>query len=612
MLKNKRLNNIKKLLVWSFVTVVMTAIAFGQGDKSPLQSVLANESVDAKTTEALTGDDQLTGDVESTVTVVAQVVEEKPADVEIVIEEEQGFAGSSDIQSINFKKDMGIRDALRFLAVKYQRNIVPTPKVDGQLAFNSLYNVSFDEAMEAILGTSFRYEQSGNLIRVYTTDEYKKIKTNKERMEHKVFTLSYISAAEALKLITPVLSGSGIVNASSESETGVPTGESISSDSGGGDTMAAKDIIVVYDYPENIEKVTEVIANLDSRPKQVLIEATILSATLTEGMEFGVDFNFLRGTGFAAVADIATNNSSGGTPIATTGFTGTTDGAGLKIGISTGDLFGLITALESITDTTILANPKIMAVNKQLGQVYIGTKIGYLAQTTQTDAGSTTSDVKFLDTGTKLSFRPYIGNDGYIRMDIHPKDSTGVLNNQGVPNETSTELATNIIVKDGETIVIGGLFRDKIVSGKSQVPILGDIPLVGEAFKKTTDSTERQEVIVLLTPHIIKDTYQANGAEREQDVLRKRDGANKGLHWFGRTKLVEDRYEKAAKYYTNGDKEGALRELDWVLQVQPTHLESIRLQERILKELYPDDENIIERDISDRVEAEDNEKWGRW
>jgi len=303
---------------------------------------------------------------------------------------------------------------------------------------------------------------------------------------------------------------------------------------------------------------------------------------------------------------------AGGTPITTSGFTAGASAAGLRIGVSTGDIAAFITALETITDTTILANPKIMAVNKQLGQVYIGTKIGYLAQTTQTDGGSTTSEVKFLDTGTKLSFRPYIGNDGYIRMDIHPKDSTGILNESGVPNETSTELATNVIVKDGETIVIGGLFRDKIVSGKTQVPVLGDIPLVGEVFKKTSDSTERQEVIVLLTPHIIKDTYQADGEEREQDVLRKRDGANKGLHWFGRTKLVEDRYEKAAKYYANGDKQGALRELDWVLQVQPTHLESIRLQERILKELYPDDENIIERDISDRVEAEDTEKWGRW
>ena len=614
MLKNKKLNNIKKLLVWSFVVVVMAAIAFGEGDKSPLQTVFGNET-DANTTVAVIGDDQLRDDFEDVPYVVAPVAQEEQPEVDVVIYETADLTPGGDIQSINFKKDMGIRDALRFLAVKYQRNIVPTSKVDGQLAFNSLYNVSFDEAMQAILGTSFRYEQSGNLIKVYTAEEYNKVKTNKERMEHKVFTLSYISAAEAMKLITPVLSGSGIVNASSESQTGVPTGESISSDAGGGDTMAAKDIIVVYDYPENIEKVTKVLKNLDERPKQVLIEATILSALLTDDMAFGIDLNMLKGgvsftTGVDQVANGATHLE--GTPIQTTGFAATA-GNGLKIGISMGDVAAFITALETVTDTTILANPKIMAVNKQLGQVYIGKKIGYLAQTTQTDGGSTTSEVKFLDTGTKLSFRPYIGNDGYIRMDIHPKDSTGLFNViSQAPDETSTELSTNIIVKDGETIVIGGLFRDKAVSTRSQVPVLGDIPVIGHAFKSTNDNTERQEVIVLLTPHIIKDTYETNSEKREQDVLRKRDGANKGLSWLGRTKLVEDRYEKAAKYYVKGDKEAALRELDWVLEVQPTHLESIRLQEKILKELHPDNANIIERDIPDMVEGENDEKWGRW
>ena len=611
MLKNKKLNNIKKLLVWSFVVVVMTAIAFGEGDKTPLQVVFGNET-DANATETVADENQPGSDVEDVPAVVTQAVAQEQPDLDVVINETADLTPGGDIQSINFKKDMGIRDALRFLAVKYQRNIVPTSKVDGQLAFNSLYNVSFDEAMQAILGTSFRYEQSGNLIKVYTADEYNKVKTNKERMEHKVFTLSYISAAEALKLITPVLSGSGIVNASSESDTGVPTGESISTDSGGGDTMAAKDIIVVYDYPENIQKVAEVIKSLDERPKQVLIEATILSALLTDDMAFGIDLNMLKGgANLTVMSQVADGAAPLGTPIQTSGFT--TAGNGLKIGISMGDIAGFITALETVTDTTILANPKIMAVNKQLGQVYIGKKIGYLAMTSQTDGGSTTSTVKFLDTGTKLSFRPYIGDDGYIRMDIHPKDSTGLFNvTSQAPDETSTELSTNIIVKDGETIVIGGLFRDKAVSTRSQVPVLGDIPILGQAFKKTSDNTERQEVIVLLTPHIIKDTYETNGAEREQDVLRKRDGANKELSWLGRTKLVEDRYEKAAKYYVKGDKQAALRELDWVLQVQPTHLESIRLQEKILKELYPDDANIIEREIPDKVEAEDTEKWGRW
>ena len=187
------------------------------------------------------------------------------------------------------------------------------------------------------------------------------------------------------------------------------------------------------------------------------------------------------------------------------------------MGFSSNEVQGIITALEEITDTTLLANPKILAVNKQLGQVYIGTKIGYVSQTTQNQT-STTQQVEFLDTGTKLSFRPYISDDGYIRMDIHPKDSSGTLKANSIPDESSTELATNIMVKDGQTIVIGGLFRDLTVTSRSQVPLLGDLPYIGVAFRGTHDTVTRQEVIVLLTPHIIDDPEEINSDAREDDV----------------------------------------------------------------------------------------------
>jgi len=136
-----KIKNRKDLFVWGFVLAVMAAIAVGSAGQGPIEAG-ANEGIGR-------------------------------ADV--------GVSGSEDIsldktiQSISFNKDLRIQDALRFLGGRYQKNIVPSPKVDGVLGFTSLYDVTFEEAMDAILGANFKYEQRGQLIKVYTKDEYKKI-----------------------------------------------------------------------------------------------------------------------------------------------------------------------------------------------------------------------------------------------------------------------------------------------------------------------------------------------------------------------------------------------------------------------------------------------------
>ena len=584
-----RVKTRKDLFVWCFVLAVMTAITVG-GVGQGVAEVRADDAVEAVGTE---------GPVQP-------------------------------IQSISFKEEMTIRDALRFLGTKYRKNIVPSAKVEGQVTVGTLYDVTFEGALNAILGKRFKCDEKDDVIWVYEAEEYKKIMEDLERMEYRVFTLYYISAAEAQKLITPVLSGKGTIQGSTPAETVVPTGDSISRGSGGGDNMALNDTIVIRDYPENIAEAEKLLGELDIRPKQVLVEATILSATLTENMEFGIDLNLMAGVhldGSSSVSQIGTTSSlettttspiqqigaAGsipGTMAETAGFAAAAGSSGMRIGVSSGDVSAFITALEGITDTTILANPKILAINKQLGQVYIGTKIGYINQTTQTQT-STTQQVDFLDTGTKLSFRPYIGEDGYIRMDIHPKDSSGTLKANAIPDEFSTELATNVMVKDGQTIVIGGLFRDVVVTSRSQIPLLGDLPLIGGLFRGTRDETTRQEVIVLLTPHVIEEPEETNSDARVDDVRRKRFGARDELQWIGRARLAEDRYAKAARCYIEGDSETALHELNIVLELRPTYLEAIRLKEKIIQETDPDASLNIDRIMLEDFEREDSERFIR-
>jgi type IV pilus assembly protein PilQ len=591
---NSRIRFGKDLLVWGLVLIVMAAIAVGQVEQSSATEAVAEKCVVAADVGAASA-----GAVESTAAASEPC---QPAT--------EKLSADAKIPSISFKKDMRIQDALQFLAARYQKNIVPSSKVDGMVTVTNLYNVTFEQALSAILGSNFKYEQEGDFIKVYTADEFKKLKEDKARMITRVFTLYYVSAAEALKLIAPTLSGAGIIQGSSPPEKIMPTGESISAGSGGGDAMALNDTIVVLDYPENIDKVEKLLKELDTRPKQVLIEATILSATLNEETALGIDWSTLRGAGLT-ISDIGRIDKGG---VATSSFapTGTSilESGGLSVGI-TGDVGVLIRAVESITDVTVLANPKILAVNKQLGQVYIGKKIAYVSQTTLSqEGGASTEQVSFLETGTKLSFRPYIGNDGYIRMDIHPKDSSAVLRG-ALPDETSAEVATNIMVKDGQTIVIGGLFRDVVNTTRHQIPLLGDLPIIGAVFRGTSDVATREEVIVMLTPHIIEESVQTEGQARAEDIRRKRFGAKETLQWTDRSRLAEDRYAKAARYYIEGDNESAMTELNATLILRPTYLEAIRLKERIIGQMDPDEVKKMERNMLDAIDREEAPNWQR-
>jgi tetratricopeptide (TPR) repeat protein len=140
---------------------------------------------------------------------------------------------------------------------------------------------------------------------------------------------------------------------------------------------------------------------------------------------------------------------------------------------------------------------------------------------------------------------------------------------------------------------------------------LGDLPLIGALFRSTTDTNQRQEVIVLLTPHIIDEPEDTNSQARVDDVRRKRFGARDELQWTGKSRLAEDRYARAAKYYVEGNAEKAMEVLEYVLELRPSYLEAIRLKEKIIAEITPDEVGMIDRVVLDRVEREESESWQR-
>jgi hypothetical protein len=263
-----------------------------------------------------------------------------------------------------------------------------------------------------------------------------------------------------------------------------------------------------------------------------------------------------------------------------------------------------------VTDTVVLANPKVLALNKQKGEVHVGNQDGYV--TTTVTENAQTQTVQLFETGTKLLFRPYIGDDGYIRMEIHPEDSTGGVSVQGgqaLPHKTTTEVTTNVMVKDNHTIVIGGLFRESSVSDRNQVPGLGNIPLAGALFRRQQDKTVRQEIIILLTPHIVKDddVYARQSEEQVKEMEKLRIGVRKGMMPWGRERMAEACYECAVSEMAkeHPDRCKALWHLDCALHLAPTFHEAMAMKEQLTgKQVTLIDHSIVRRFVTDQIMAE--------
>ncbi|MCB9858096.1 MAG: hypothetical protein H6818_20620 [Phycisphaerales bacterium] len=484
-----------------------------------------------------------------------------------------------------------LSDALRMLSEPTKRNIILGPGAEGTVSA-TLYDATFDEALRAMLvANGLGYVCEGNFIYVHPLEEIQKMKSNSREVVTRVVRLSYARAAAVQALIDPLKSDGGSITTTPAAQVGLG-GVAGPTDSEG-DSIASSDIIVITDYADVVDKMMKVIQEVDVRPQQVLIESTILRATLNENNAMGIDFTVVGGIDFTtlnstspAAQSIATGqtptNLLGDTTLtARTDLNGAVPNGGFTFGIIKDQIGVFVRALEAVTDTDVIANPKVLALNKQVGQVIVGRRDGYIT-TTFTETTSTQT-VEFLETGTILTFRPFVGDDGFVRMEIHPKDSTGGLTAANLPFEQTTEVTTNIMVRDGHTILIGGLFREVTTAGREQTPVLGDLPgALGALFRVTTDATVREEVIILLTVHIVKDPYDfAKGEALYQDVERVRLGAREGVQPLGRERISEQYYAKALERLDKGDVDGAAWYARLALNHFPRHVHAAQLLERI-------------------------------
>ena len=499
--------------------------------------------------------------------------------------------------------NLSLATVLQMLSLQSHRNIIATPAVQGTVTAD-LYDVTFEEALDVILmANQCAYQIQGNFVYVYTREELAKQQQAANPPIIKVLRLYYIAASEAVKALESLKSDVGSLTASGEAGQGIETNAT----EAGGDDFAGHEYIVVYDYPENIAAIEQLLDELDVRPQQVLVEATILRATLNDENSLGIDFTLVGGVDL----ELLGSTSTGITTLETgelptyrfekfnaameSDFADSVPPGGMTFGVIKDHVGVFIRALEQITDTVLLANPKVLALNKQKGQVIVGRRDGYLTTTvTETQAIQT---VEFLETGTQLIFRPFIGKNGDVRMELHPEDSIGGVNAANLPFETTTEITTNIQLKDGQTILIGGLFRETDTSAHGQIPIAGDLPLIGPAFRSTRETVSTEEVIILLTVHIVKDddAYSKASVAQLEDMERMRVGLRRGLMCYGRERLAQAHYRSALEYYANGHSQLALWDLRLALHNQPRLLSAIKLKEEIEQRRVWDDDASVSR-----------------
>jgi type IV pilus assembly protein PilQ len=522
--------------------------------------------------------------------------------------------------------DEELSNVLEMLSIQSQRNIVASKSVNARVTAN-LYGVTFFEALDAILNVNgFGYIQQGNFIYVYTQQELEVIAKAQRQKVSKVINLNYLNAIDAAEFVKPLLSESGQIKTNGKTPAfPTPTGPL------GLDDYAGYATLVVIDFEENIAEIENLIRQLDTRPAQVLVEATILQTTLTEANAFGVDFSIIADMDFGDFVRLggpltAVNNMISGvsdttrnTPLpldgkggAVTSNVGNTAGpGGIKLGIVKNDVAVFMRILDEVTDTTILSNPKILALNRQPSRVLVGRKVGYLS-TTSTDT-ATTQTVEFLDTGTQLNFRPFVTSENMIRMELKPQVSEAVIRDTNdstgnlvtIPDEITNELVTNVLVGDGQTIVLGGLFRESTQSTRRQVPFLGDIPIIGHAFRGNDDSTNRNEIIFLVTPTIVNDTTLSLTGQRTKEYIdHVRAGSREGLLFWSREKLTARMNVEAERLANEGHTEKALWKINRSLSLNHNQPEAIALRERLTgkKSQWPD------RSILERVLRADTQK----
>jgi len=405
--------------------------------------------------------------------------------------------------SLDFK-DADIRNILRLIAEVSDLNVVAGDDVEGTVTIR-LNDVPWDQALDVILlSNNLGKSLDGNILRIAPIDKIEKqrkdalaAKESESKLEPLKKGLIRVSYAQANQL-KPVIQNSKVLSSRGSIEVDQRT-----------------NTLIVIDIERNLEEVRAIIANLDTPTSQVLIEAKIIQINPTYTKELGVswggEFQSAASGGTIVGGGDITKDGTAITSPSILDLAPTTIGPGVGGSLALGylrdnfNIFNKIAALEKDEKLEVISSPRVMTLDNQEALVEQGTEVPYLELDTQSSQSTSLATTEFKKVTLSLKVIPHVTPDGSVMMDIEAKKDqvSAQLGAGGQPGIDTRKAITKVLVRSGDTVVIGGIYEDTNRDVRNSVPFFGRIPILNFIFKGTSKKREKTEMIIFITPTII-------------------------------------------------------------------------------------------------------------
>ncbi len=438
-----------------------------------------------------------------------------------------------------------VLDVLKFISEKAGINIVASQKIDARVNL-FLKDVTVENAFEIILlSTGLAFRIKDGIFYVMTDEEYTAIygEPYRDQRHIKIVQLKYSDATKVSEILGGIKTAIGKIVVDKQTGTlvlidmpekislmeeaiqtvDIPTVErqlpteevvielnynkasdlqaqiqSMLTPGVGTSKVDEKtNTLFISDFPHSIKKMRQLIEAFDRKTREVYIEAKMVQVRLSNEYRMGIEWEH-RKTKIQRIGEfpMSASNSFGR----------------LVIGdIGRQDFQATIDMLHTFGNTKTLAAPQLTVEHNQEASILVGTREAFVTSTvSQASSTTTTSEsITFVDVGVKLKLQPTINKDNFISLKITPEVSSvgrtiTTANANEIPIVDTTQASTQVLVKDGHTVLIGGLMKDEISKDTDKVPVLGDVPVIGAFFRSVDDSVVKTELVILLTPHIVQ------------------------------------------------------------------------------------------------------------
>ena len=409
--------------------------------------------------------------------------------------------------SLDFQ-DVDVRTILQILAKESNMNIVASDSVSGKMTL-SLKDVPWDQALDLVMQSrGLESRRNGNIIRVAPAEEFRKIDVetleNAKRIEElgplvsRTFQLKYKDVNEFRKILN--------INENGGSNNSGNNNNSLLSSRGSAVIDPATNTLIIKDNQNVIKEFERLIEQLDVPARQVMIEARIVEASDGFSRALGVKFGYNRTSGSTRIGSGlgsgggANGNTFSIVPNVNLPAASATSSITIVRALSSGALGLELTAMQEQNRGKIISSPRVLTQDRKEATIKAGREIPY-----QEASSSGATSTSFKEAVLGLTVTPQITPDGNVIMDIKlNKDSVdenwSVL---GTPCISTKELVTRAMVEDGGTIILGGIYEEDNSTAQYKVPLLGDIPLVGNLFRGTKRNNSKNELLIFITPRIM-------------------------------------------------------------------------------------------------------------